>query len=79
MEDKVTRRALIEKYLNAETTPEEERRLREWFASHEADEDERDFALLVGFYLLFLDILMASKKRIGSHYYKLQDCHCCQV
>ena len=25
MEDKVTRRALIEKYLNAETTPEEER------------------------------------------------------
>ena len=48
MEDKNTRRALIEKYLNAETTPEEERRLREWFASHEADEDERDFALLVG-------------------------------
>lgn len=48
MEDKVTRQALIEKYLNAETTPEEERRLREWFAGHEADEDERDFALLVG-------------------------------
>lgn len=48
MEDKATRRALIEKYLNAETTPEEERRLREWFAGHEADEDERDFALLVG-------------------------------
>lgn len=48
MEDKVTRRALIEKYLNAETTPEEERRLRDWFAGHEADEDERDFALLVG-------------------------------
>ena len=48
MEDKATRRALIDKYLNAETTPEEERRLREWFAGHEADEDERDFALLVG-------------------------------
>lgn len=48
MEDKNTRRALIEKYLNAETTPEEERRLRDWFASHAADEDERDFALLVG-------------------------------
>ncbi|MCR5710041.1 MAG: hypothetical protein K6G79_06120 [Bacteroidales bacterium] len=48
MEDKVTRRALIEKYLNAETTPEEERQLREWFAGHEADEDERDFALLIG-------------------------------
>lgn len=48
MEDKNTRRALIEKYLNAETTPEEERRLRDWFASHAVDEDERDFALLVG-------------------------------
>lgn len=48
MEDKNTRRALIEKYLNAETSPEEERQLRNWFASHEADEDERDFALLVG-------------------------------
>lgn len=48
MEDKNTRQALIEKYLDAETTPEEERKLREWFASHEADEDEQDFALLVG-------------------------------
>lgn len=48
MEDKQTRRALIEKYLNAETTPQEEQQLRDWFARHEADEDERDFALLVG-------------------------------
>ena len=48
MEDKQIRRALIEKYLNAETDPLEERQLREWFARHEADEDERAFALLVG-------------------------------
>lgn len=46
--DKETRKALIEKYLEAETSPEEERRLRDWFALHSADEDEREFALLVG-------------------------------
>ena len=47
-EDKTIRRALIEKYLNAETTPEEERQLRDWYALHEAADDERDVALLVG-------------------------------
>ncbi len=46
--DKETRKALIKKYLEAETSPEEERRLRDWFALHSADEDEREFALLVG-------------------------------
>ncbi|MCR5709695.1 MAG: trigger factor, partial [Bacteroidales bacterium] len=46
--DKETRKALIAKYLEAETSPEEERRLRDWFAVHAADEDEREFALLVG-------------------------------
>ena len=39
--DRETRKALIEKYLEAETTPSEEQRLREWFASHPAEGDER--------------------------------------
>ncbi|MBR0224273.1 MAG: hypothetical protein IJL93_08380 [Bacteroidales bacterium] len=46
--DKNSRQALIERYLDADTTPAEEQRLREWFAGHEADADEREIALLVG-------------------------------
>lgn len=46
--DRETRKALIEKYLEAETTPSEEQRLREWFASHPAEADEREIALLIG-------------------------------
>lgn len=46
--EKDIRKALIERYLEAETTPEEEMRLREWYATHTPDEDEREFALLVG-------------------------------
>lgn len=46
--DKETRKALIEKYLEAETTPLEEQRLREWFATHPADDDEQELALLIG-------------------------------
>ena len=46
--DKETRKALIERYLDAETTQTEEQQLRDWFATHLADEDERDFALLIG-------------------------------
>ncbi len=46
--DKETRKALLAKYLEAETTLEEETRLREWFATHSADDDEREMALLIG-------------------------------
>ena len=46
--DRETRKALIEKCLEAETTPSEEQRLREWFASHPAEGDEREIALLIG-------------------------------
>lgn len=46
--DKETRKALIDRYLEAETTPGEEMRLQEWFATHPADEDEREIALLLG-------------------------------
>ena len=46
--DKNSRKALIERYLEAETTPAEEQRLRDWFARHQADADEREIALLVG-------------------------------
>ncbi|MBO4536546.1 MAG: hypothetical protein J5702_05000 [Bacteroidales bacterium] len=48
LNDKTARRALIDKYLEAETSPAEERQLREWFATHSADEDEADLALLIG-------------------------------
>ena len=46
--DKNSRKALIERYLEAETTPAEEQRLRDWFAQHQAEADEREIALLVG-------------------------------
>lgn len=46
--DKNSRKALIERYLEAETTPAEEQRLRDWFARHQPDADEREIALLVG-------------------------------
>ena len=48
LNDKTARCALIDRYLEAETTPAEERRLREWFATHPADSDEADMALLIG-------------------------------
>ena len=48
LNDKTARRALIVRYLEAETSPAEERQLREWFATHPADEDEADMALLIG-------------------------------
>ena len=46
--DKNKRKALIERYLEAETTPAEDQRLRDWFARHQAEADEREIALLVG-------------------------------
>lgn len=46
--DNDTRKALIQRYLEADTTPAEEQRLREWFSTHPADADERDFARLIG-------------------------------
>lgn len=48
--EKEIRKALIQRYLEAETTPEEEAELREWYATHPADEDEQAFALLIGMY-----------------------------
>lgn len=41
------RRSLIDRYLNAEAEPEEERLLAEWFAVHGADEDEKEVARLI--------------------------------
>ena len=45
--DKETRKALLAKYLEAETSVDEELRLREWFETHAADDDEREAALLI--------------------------------
>lgn len=41
------RKSLIEKYLNADTEPAEERLLAEWFAAHGAEEDEAPVARLI--------------------------------
>lgn len=57
LNDKTVRRALLDKYLEAETSPAEERRLREWFAGHPADEEEADLALLVGLAAPCTDLL----------------------
>ena len=48
LNDKTVRQVLIDRYLEADTSPAEERQLREWFATHPADEDEADLALLIG-------------------------------
>lgn len=42
-----TRKQLVESYLNAETTPEQESLLAEWFAVHGADKDEEPAAKLL--------------------------------
>lgn len=47
IEDKDIRRALIEKYLEAETTVSEEIALAQWFAAHAADPDEAAVAELI--------------------------------
>ena len=48
IEDKEYRKALIERYLNADTTPDEELRLRAYYAETAAvDDDEKAFARLM--------------------------------
>jgi len=47
IDNKLKRKALIESYLNAETTVAEERALAEYFATHTADADEEAFAQLI--------------------------------
>lgn len=47
IEDKDIRRALIEKYLNAETTVSEEIALAQWFSAHVAGTDELAVAKLI--------------------------------
>ncbi|MBO7476581.1 MAG: hypothetical protein J6U04_01445 [Salinivirgaceae bacterium] len=47
IDNKQERKALIESYLNAETTVAEERVLAEYFATHTADADEKAFAQLI--------------------------------
>lgn len=47
IEDKDIRRALIERYLEAETTVSEEIALAQWFSTHEASPDEEAVAKLI--------------------------------
>lgn len=42
-----SRKSLIERYLNAETDPAQERMLAEWFASHKAEPEELSVAILI--------------------------------
>ena len=45
--NKDIRKQLIESYLNAETSPEQEHLLAEWFATHGAGDDEKSVARLI--------------------------------
>lgn len=45
--NKEIRHTLIERYLNAETTPQQDRMLAEWYAAHGADKDEEPAAKLL--------------------------------
>lgn len=47
MNDKEVRKALAGRYLEAETSLEEEREIREYYATHPAEEDDKAFAKLV--------------------------------
>ena len=47
LNNKEIRKALIAKYLDAETSPEEEKFLSDYYICHEADEDEREFAKMI--------------------------------
>ena len=49
IEDKDIRRALLERYLDADTTPEEEEALRKWFQNNPPLKEEREVALLLGY------------------------------
>ena len=46
IQDKAERRALIQRFLDAETSVEEEKVLSGYFATHQPDDDEREVALL---------------------------------
>ena len=48
MTNKEIRKALIEKYLNAETSPAEEKRLADYYLHHKADEDEQAVVRMIG-------------------------------
>ena len=47
IENKEIRRQLIARYMEAETSPAEERLLAAYYACHEADDDERDIARMI--------------------------------
>lgn len=47
IDNKLERKALIESYLNADTTVDEERALAEYFATHTADAEEEAFSQLI--------------------------------
>ena len=46
IDNKAERMALIQRFLNAETSVEEEKELSGYFATHQPDDDEREVALL---------------------------------
>ena len=47
IQDKEYRKALVERYLDADTTPDEERRLMDFYATAEVDDDEKAIARLL--------------------------------
>lgn len=45
--NKEIRHTLIQRYLNAETTPDQELQLAQWYSAYGADEDEKEIATLL--------------------------------
>ena len=64
--DKDTRKALLAKYLEAETTLQEEARLREWYAEHPAEEDEKELAQLIALSAPGRDSLAESDEAVAA-------------
>ena len=48
IQDKAERRALIQRFLDAEDSVEEEKLLASYFSAYQPEADERDVALLLG-------------------------------
>ena len=64
--DKDTRKALLAKYLEAETTLREEAMLREWYAEHPAEEDELELAQLIAMSAPGHDSLAESDEAVAA-------------
>ena len=80
--DKEVRKALIERYIEAETSPMEEKTLRDWYAQHRADEDEWAEAILLGLDNVeaeFDQILEAGEKKRRRRFFRQASLYGCAL